>query len=104
MNDKIYRKLFLGFFQIHILHHAKQEKIYGAYMIDELKHHGYHVGPSHIYPLLHEMVSNKLLNVEEQLINGKIRKYYSITSEGLEVLDTAINMVKELTHEVINHV
>ena len=39
------RAFFLGFMQIHILHHAVQEPIFGAAMIAELKRHGYDLSP-----------------------------------------------------------
>ncbi len=41
MQEKILRKLFLGFIQIHILHHGKKEPFYGSWMIEELVGHGY---------------------------------------------------------------
>ena len=100
MKDKIMRKLFLGFIQIHILHHAKKEPIFGAWMIEELQEHGYEMSPGTLYPLLHTMESNKLLEKEERLVNGKIRKYYSITSFGIEILNEAKEKASELIDEV----
>ena len=43
MQDVILRKLFLGFIQIHILHHAAKAPFYGAWMMEELAHHGYDI-------------------------------------------------------------
>lgn len=39
MEDKLLRKLFLGFMQIHILYHAIEESVFGAWMLDELRRH-----------------------------------------------------------------
>ena len=100
MKDKIMRKLFLGFIQIHILHHAKKEPIFGSWMIEELQEHGYEMSPGTLYPLLHNMESNDLLKKEERLVNGKIRKYYSITSFGIEILNEAKEKASELIDEV----
>ncbi|MCM1989767.1 PadR family transcriptional regulator [Oceanirhabdus seepicola] len=100
MKDKIMRKLFLGFIQIHILHHAKKEPIFGAWMIEELQEHGYEMSPGTLYPLLHNMESNNLLKKEEKLVNGKIRKYYSITSFGIEILKEAKEKASELIDEI----
>lgn len=100
MQDKILRKFFLGFIQIHILHHAKLEAFYGAWMIEELKEHGYDVSPGTLYPLLHNMESSGLLVKEERLVEGKIRKYYSISSLGEEVLTEARNKAYELFKEI----
>ncbi len=100
MQDPILRKLFLGFIQVHILHHAKKEPVYGSFMIDELKHHGYDISPGTLYPIFHNLEKAELLIVESVNIDGKIRKYYSITKKGEEVLIEAKNKIKELTYEL----
>lgn len=100
MQDQILRKLFLGFIQIHILHHAKKEAFYGSWMIEELREHGYNMSPGTLYPLLHSMESKKLLKKEEKNVNGKIRKYYKITNLGNEVLQEARNKAYELFKEI----
>lgn len=100
MQSQILRKLFLGFIQIHILHHAKKEPFFGAWMIEELEEHGYQMSPGTLYPLLHSMESSGLLEKEERNIEGKIRKYYSITKEGIEVLDEATKKAYELFKEI----
>ncbi|MEL7647496.1 MAG: PadR family transcriptional regulator [Sedimentibacter sp.] len=100
MKDQILRKFFLGFIQIHILHHAKKEPFYGSWMIDELKNHGYDMSPGTLYPLLHSMESSGLLIKEERNVSGKIRKYYAITHTGTEVLDEARKKAYELFKEM----
>lgn len=100
MQDKIMRKFFLGFIQIHILHHAKKEPFYGSWMIQELKEHGYNMSPGTLYPILHNMEKSNLLNMQEQCIQGKIRKYYSITEFGQKVLEIAHLKTHELLNEI----
>ncbi|HLQ96714.1 MAG TPA: PadR family transcriptional regulator, partial [Pseudogracilibacillus sp.] len=82
MDNKVLRKLFLGFIQIHILHHAKEEAIYGSWMLEELHEHGYEMSAGTLYPILHNMGRDQLLIREDVNINGKIRKYYRITERG----------------------
>lgn len=101
MQEAVLRKLFLGFIQIHILHHAKKEPFFGSWMIDELKEHGYDISAGTIYPILHNMEHSGLLAVESKVEAGKVRKYYSITDDGAEVLDKAKEKIKELTGEII---
>ncbi|KLA27060.1 PadR family transcriptional regulator [Bacillus cereus] len=86
MEDKLLRKLFLGFIQIHILHHAKEHPIFGAWMLEELREHGYTISPGTLYPILHAMESDGLLNKEDRNVSGKIRKYYTATEKGRDVL------------------
>ncbi|AKL96566.1 transcriptional regulator PadR family [Clostridium aceticum] len=100
MQDQILRKFFLGFIQIHILHHAKKDPFYGAWMIEELKEHGYDMSPGTLYPLLHSMESKGLVEKEEKTVEGKVRKYYKITTLGNEVLEEARKKAYELFKEI----
>lgn len=95
------RDFFLGFIKIHILHHASKEPIYGAFMIEELAHHGYEISPGTIYPTLHSMEKSGYLHKEERLVHGKIRKYYVITEQGRVALKEAREKMKELVREVL---
>lgn len=100
MQDKVLRKLFLGFMQIHILHHAKKEPFFGSWMIEELGEHGYSVSPGTLYPILHNLEEDGLLMKEDRVIEGKVRKYYSITDKGIEVLEEARKKAWELFKEI----
>ncbi|WP_453995683.1 PadR family transcriptional regulator [Bacillus nitroreducens] len=100
MEEKILRKLFLGFIQIHILHHAKEDPIYGSWMLEELREHGYTISSGTLYPILHNMESDGLLKKEEKNVDGKIRKYYTTTEKGNIVLIEARNKAYELFKEI----
>lgn len=100
MENKILRKLFLGFIQIHILHHAKQGPIFGMWMLEELREHGYEMSAGTLYPILHHMEADGLLCMEEKNVEGKIRKYYRTTVKGNEVLIEARNKAYELFREI----
>jgi PadR family transcriptional regulator, regulatory protein PadR len=100
MQDQVLRKLFLGFIHIHILHHARKEPIFGSWMLEELHEHGYSTSPGTLYPILHGMESGGLLTVEEKNVDGKLRKYYSTTSKGEEILKEARKKAFELFKEI----
>ncbi|MDG5471894.1 PadR family transcriptional regulator [Jeotgalibacillus sp. ET6] len=100
MEDKVLRKLFLGFIQIHILHHAKEEPIYGAWMVQELQEHGYTMSSGTLYPILHAMEKDGLVTKHEKVTDGKIRKYYSATIKGIKVLEEARVKASELIKEI----
>ncbi|MRH45090.1 PadR family transcriptional regulator [Aquibacillus halophilus] len=100
MEDRVLRKLFLGFIQIHILHHAKEHPIYGVWMVDELREHGYQISSGTLYPILHQMEADGLLMKQEQNVSGKIRKYYSTTDKGMETLKEARIKAYELFKEI----
>ncbi len=100
LEDKVLRKLFLGFIHIHILHHAKEHPIYGVWMVEELKQHGYNISSGTLYPILHSMESDGLLIREDRNVEGKIRKYYTTTKKGNEILIEARNKAYELFKEI----
>ena len=75
--------------RVHILYHASQEPAYGTWLIEELAEHGYKLSPGTLYPILHGLEEENLLSSYEEVINGKVRKYYAITAAGRKVLKTA---------------
>jgi PadR family transcriptional regulator, regulatory protein PadR len=91
----------LGFIKIHILHHAQQEPVYGLALIQELQRHGYEIGPGTLYPILHQLERQGYLIVEERVIRGKVRKYYSATDAGSQALVEVRVKVRELVDEVL---
>ena len=94
------RKILLGFMRVHILHHADEEGIYGAWMMDELEHHGYTVSPGTLYPILHEMERDGVLQATKKTIDGRQVKLYRITAQGRQILKRLRNFVAELSREV----
>ena len=102
MKEKVLRKLFLGFVQIHILHHAKKKGVSGTWLMEELKGHGYTISPGTLYPLLHRMADQGLLKKEDVLVKGKVSKLYVISEFGQDILAEAVAKAGELFHEVVD--
>jgi PadR family transcriptional regulator, regulatory protein PadR len=100
-DTKMLRDFFLGFVKIHILHHAAKEPIYGLAIIEELRRHGYELSPGTLYPILHGMERAGYLDQHRQTVEGKVRKYYTITDQGREALLEARQKIRELVDEVI---
>jgi DNA-binding PadR family transcriptional regulator len=95
------RDFFLGFVRIHILHHAAEGPVYGIGLIEELRRHGYELSPGTLYPILHSLEAAGYLARDEQVVAGKVRKYYAITPAGREALGEARERIRELTDEVL---
>ncbi|MCK5312048.1 MAG: helix-turn-helix transcriptional regulator [Desulfobacteraceae bacterium] len=100
LSDKLVRKFFLGFINLHILFHAKKEPIYGKEFKKELERHGYDISFGTLYPIFHNLKKDGYLKIEEKTIKGKIRKYYTITEKGKDVLDYSIERARELFDEL----
>jgi DNA-binding PadR family transcriptional regulator len=101
LHSKVFRDLMSGFVRVHILHHADIEPIYGTGISAELESHGYKLSWGTLYPLLHNLYLEGLLAREDQVVNGKVRKYYTITKLGRQALREARLKALELVNEII---
>lgn len=94
------REFYTGFIRLHILYHAKKEPFYGLWIIKELHRHGYDLSPGTLYPILHRMEKRGYLQSHKELVDGKIRRVYAITSDGETLLENAMGKVRELFSEL----
>jgi len=95
------RNIFLGFIRIHILHHAYEGEIFGVEMMDELRRHGYSISSGTLYPILHSLEKDGYLTRRDEVVSGKVRKYYRITEKGVNALGEAKKKIQELVEEVM---
>jgi DNA-binding PadR family transcriptional regulator len=95
------REFFLGFIKIHILYHASKEPIFGVEIAEELARHGYSLSPGTLYPVLHRLEKEGLMESSSRVVNGRVRKYYQATAEGKLVLEQSKRKIRELVTEVI---
>ena len=86
---------------MHVLYHAAKEPIWGAEMMEELRRHGYHLGPGTLYPILHHLEKGGLLTSQLTVVSGKRRKNYRITKAGQKLLQDARAKLRELVSEVL---
>jgi len=70
-------------------------------LIEELAEHGYRVSPGTLYPLLHSLEESELLKSYNEVHEGKIRRYYKITSNGRRQLKKAKSQLIELMREIL---
>lgn len=91
-------ELWRGLIQLHVLHHASEEDVYGLGLIEELRRHGYSIGPGTLYPLLHRLAERGYLR-ERARERGRQRRYYA-TAKGRRALAEAYHYVKELLEEM----
>jgi DNA-binding PadR family transcriptional regulator len=90
-----------GAVRLHILHHAAEEEIHGAWMAGELARHGHHISPGTLYPALHRMEEEGLLTSTSRTVDGKRRRLYRATGKGRRELAAARSMLGELAREVL---
>lgn len=100
MEDNLLKDLLLGFIKVHILYHADKETIYGQEFHKELKRHGYDLSFGTLYPIFHKLEEQGYLKSSKKNVNGKIRRYYRITSSGRKIFKKAKLQAKELVDEL----
>ena len=98
--DPLVREFLLGFWKIHILHHAEEEHgVYGQWMLEELRHHGYRLSPGTLYPVLARMAQRGWLKAIEPK-RARDARVYRITPAGADVLRQLRAALSELQREV----
>jgi DNA-binding PadR family transcriptional regulator len=86
---------------LHVLHHAGEEPVHGAWMSAELARHGYRLSPGTLYPTLHRMERDGLLVSEQMVVDGRVRRTYRSTSAGVAALEDGRRAVRELAGEIL---
>mgnify|MGYP002385858642 CR=1 FL=1 len=96
------REFLRGAVQLHILHHAAEREIHGAWMSRELAEHGYDISPGTLYPTLHRLEQEGLLSSRTTVEEGRTRRLYKITASGRKALRQTRKALKELADEVLD--
>lgn len=96
MRDPIEREFLLTFWKVHILHHAAAHGVYGLWMLEELRRHGYRLSPGTLYPILARMAKHGWLSASEPT-RSKGARVYHLTPLGHEVLTQVRGALGELS-------
>lgn len=100
--NAVTREVLLGFWKVHILHHAATKAVYGQWIMEELRRHHYNISPGTVYPLLRRMEMNgwlKSVGSERRRLHA--RREYRLTRQGVRVLRLLRSQVEELYREVV---
>ncbi|MFF0614076.1 PadR family transcriptional regulator [Nocardia tengchongensis] len=87
--------------RLYILHHAAEEGVRRAWLTTELAQHGYDISPGTLYPTLHRLEADGLLTSEQQVVDGRVRRVYRATQDGLAALEADRKALAELAREVL---
>jgi PadR family transcriptional regulator, regulatory protein PadR len=102
MMKSINREILLGFWKVHILHHAAEKPIHGQWILTELRQHGYDISPGTLYPMLNRMKQLGWLSCRaDPGRGGRARKDYRLSVEGHKVLRVIRQQLRELCNEVL---
>jgi DNA-binding PadR family transcriptional regulator len=87
--------------RLHILHHAVEGSLYGQWMIEELRRHGYRISPGTLYPMLHAMERKGYLKSTTRGSGRRARRLYRATASGRRAFISAKERLQELFGELI---
>lgn len=94
------REIRLGIWKIHILHHAEQREVWGAWLLEELAEHGHVLSPGTLYPALARMEHNGWLRRVGKAPHARARQAFRITTAGKRLLVALRCEITELYEEV----
>jgi DNA-binding PadR family transcriptional regulator len=90
-----------GLIRLHILHHAVEGEFFGLWMIEELRQHGYRIGPGTLYPMLHALERKGYLKSRTEGTARRARIHYRATRKGRAALIEVRARVRELSRELM---
>ena len=91
-----------GLLDILVLAAIKNEDSYGYLIIKELKPY-LEISESTLYPILKRLEASECLSVRSAEHNGRLRKYYKITDEGVKRLESFSREWQEMM-QIYNYV
>lgn len=94
------RDLYGGLIRLHILHHAAEQAVFGAWIAEELARHGYRLSPGTLYPMLHKLEAKGYLRSWTDRQGRRGRRLYQATDQGRAALEAAKEKVRELFGEL----
>ncbi len=97
--DKPLQRVLAGFIRMHVLHHAAEGDLFGHWMIEELRHHGYKISAGTLYPMLRTMERDGWIKGRDEK-GGVRRRLYRITPKGAAALKEVRGRLRELFREV----
>ncbi len=97
---KISKELSTGTIPIMVLSVLKSEDMYGYKIIKTLEIRSdnvFSLKEGTLYPILHSMEKERILESYWDTSTGRKKKYYHITKKGLKLLDSKVEEFEEFT-------
>jgi DNA-binding PadR family transcriptional regulator len=94
------RDFMRGFVKLYTLWRASKGEVYGLEIIEEMRDLGFKLSPGTLYPTLHALLEEKDVTVQNQTVNGKLRKVYRATRKGRKEADEVIERLSFLIRKV----
>jgi PadR family transcriptional regulator PadR len=84
-----------------MLHHAALGEVHGKWMVKELAHHGYHIGPGSLHRASHKMEAEGLIRSHSEVAVGQVHPRHVATAKGRRTLRSSKRRLRGLAEEVM---
>lgn len=101
LQRQISQSFWQGMVKLIVLHQASLGPIYGGRLSKYFRSLGYEISPGSLYPMLHSLEKANLLHCRIKIFKGRARKYYELTLEGKDCLESLRQEVRGIVREVI---
>ena len=84
---------------------SEHEKMYGyeiSIKVKELSHGKILLKDGSLYPALQKMTNDGLLSFKEEIVGGRVRKYYYITQHGQKAKTAYVNELRDFISTLNN--
>lgn len=85
--DDMTRFLERGLFRPYVLWICSRSPISGTDFLTVERMHDHVLSPGKLYPVLHQLMEDGLLEEENRIEHGKVHKYYTTTEKGMKSLE-----------------
>ena len=99
-SEQLVQHIVRNFLDIHILRLLQTEPTWGYNIIKKIKTlYGIKIRHGALYPLLNRLEKNRYIESKREIQKGRIRKTYTITEKGKQLIQTYYNILKQQLQE-----
>jgi len=99
-SEQLVQQIVRNLLDIHILRLVQAEPIWGYNIIKKVKTlYGIKIRHGALYPLLNRLEKDSLLESKREIQKGRIRKTYTITEKGKELIQTYYRILRQQIEE-----
>jgi PadR family transcriptional regulator PadR len=91
------REFLRGFTKLYALWRGSRKDAYGMAILREMRAVGFELSPGTLYPTLEKLKREGDITWRKQVVGGRVRKTYRLTSKGKKELEE----VKERLHAIV---
>jgi len=99
-SEQLVQHIVRNLLDLHILRLIKAEPMWGYNMIKKVKTlYGIKIRHGALYPLLNKLETNDLIESRREIQRGRIRKTYTVTEKGKQLIQAYYNILKQQLQE-----